>query len=554
MNSNQTERKRRKWLWVGGAVMVMVCLAAVFMVVRLRGAMAAQVSQVSTGEIVTVTVGDLSSSASASGRVAAQREAQLALTGGGMVAEVNVEAGDSVQAGEVLLRLETAELERAVASAEQAVIIQEANLADLQTPPSAAEMASAEAAVANAEAALADLLDGPSPAEIASAEADVQAAQADVAAAYARLNNSQGNGTEAEIQAAQYDLEQAQMAATQAAEQHSTILATEPGGFLSADQLAEIELSARAAAVQANAQLTAAQEALDALLNGDSGSVASASAGVAVAAAQRDAAQARLDLLLQPATAAQIASAEANVAQAEASVDRLLAGPAESQVVMAEIQLENARLSLQRAQNNLTAAALVAPFDGVVTAVHARPGEQAAGVVVEMVDSGSLEVVLDMDEVDIGDIAVGQAAVVTLEAWPDEEISSEVTAIAPSATQTPGSTLVTYAVYLSVAETERPVRIGMTANASLETARRDDVLLAPNAAIQADRSNGTYSVNLVERDAQGNPTYESVPVTIGLRDNRFTQIVSGVEEGDELLVGAITADSPFGPGNGPGGE
>lgn len=552
MNTNQTQRKSRKWLWAGAALLLVICLAAVFLLVRSRAIAAAQTAEPSEGEIVTVTVGDLSSSASASGRVVAQREAQLALSGSGLVAEVNVTAGDSVQAGDLLLRLETAELERAIASAEQTVIIQEANLADLQTPPSAAELASAEAAVANAEASLADVLDGPSPAEIASAEADVAAAQADVAAAYARLNNSQGNATEAEIQAAQYDLEQAQIAATQAAEQHSTILATEPGGFLSADQLAEIELSARAAAVQANAQLAAAQEQLDALLNGDTSSVASAGAGVAVAAAQRNAAEARLNLLLQPPSAAQIASAEANVTQTEATLDRLQAGPSTSQVAMAEIQLENARLSLQRAQNNLSAASLVAPFDGVITAVNARPGEQAAGVLVEIVDTGSLEVVLDVDEVDIGAITVGQAAAITLEAWPDEEIASEVTAIAPSATETAGSTLVTYAVYLSLTETERPVRVGMTANASLETARRDDVLLAPNAAIQADRSNGTYSVTLVERDAQGSPTYQTVPVTIGLRDNRFTQIVSGVDEGDELLIGAIQPDSPFGPG--PGGN
>lgn len=548
MNSDKSQRKSRKWLWVGVAVVLVLCLAGGFMMMRLRRVAAAQLAQNSGGEIVTVTSGDLSSSASASGRVVAQREAQLALTSGGLVAEVNVTAGDTVAAGDVLLRLEMAELERAVASAEQSVIIQEANLADLQTAASAAEVASAEAAVANAQAALADLQDGPSAAEIASAEADVRAAQADVAAASARLNNAQGNASAAEIQAAQYTLDQAQAAATQAAEQHSTVLATEPGGFLTAEQLAEIELSARAAAVQANAQLAAAEEALDALLNGDSSSVESARAGIGVAAAQRDAAQARLDLLLQDVSAAQVASAEANLAQAEASLDRLQAGPSSSQVAMAEIQVASARLSLQRAENNLANTTLVAPFAGVVTAVNARVGEQAGGVLVEMVDSSSLEVVLDVDEVDIAAITVGQAAVISLEAWPDDEFSSEVTAIAPSATETAGSTLVTYAVYLSLTDTERPVRVGMTANASLETARRDDVLLAPNAAIQADRSNGTYSVTLVERDAAGNPTYETVPVTIGLRDNRYTQIVSGVAEGDELLIGTIEADSPFGPG------
>ncbi|MCI0579580.1 MAG: efflux RND transporter periplasmic adaptor subunit [Chloroflexi bacterium] len=555
--SEENRKRRKRWLAIsGGLLAVVLCLGVAWLVVRSRAAAAAPGAQSAAGEIVTAFIGDLSASATASGRVVARREAQLALAAGGTVAEIYVAAGDEVKAGDPLLRLDTAALERAVASAEQGLAIQEANLADLLTPASAADVAAAGAAVAQAQANLQDILAGPSQDEIASAEAGVRAAQADIAAAAARLDSASGEASEEEIRAAQIALDQAQAAATLAAEQHSTILVTEPNNFLTEERLAEMELAARAAAVQANADLAAAQETMDLLLNGDASDVAVAQAGLALAAAQRDAAQAQLDLLLLGPSASQIAAAEADLAQAGAELANLQRGPSPAEITMAEVQVENARIQLQRAQNELAAATLAAPFDGRVTAVQVAVGEQAGDVLVEMVDSGSLEVVLEVDEVDIGDIRLGQPAVVTLEAWPDVAIASEVTLIAPRASQSPDSALVTYQVYLSLAQTDRPVRVGMTANASLETARREGILLVPNAAIQADRDNGTYSVTLVERDAQGNPAYRSAPVTIGLRDDDFTQITGGLQAGDELLIGAPQAQPVLGPGQGggPGGN
>ena len=104
-------------------------------------------------------------------------------------------------------------------------------------------------------------------------------------------------------------------AATQAAEQHSTILVTE-SDYLSAEQLADMELSARTAAVQANAQLQAAQETLGQLLNGDPNSIAATQASVSLAAASLQTAELRLQQVQEGATAAQIAQAEANLANA----------------------------------------------------------------------------------------------------------------------------------------------------------------------------------------------------------------------------------------------
>jgi HlyD family secretion protein len=540
------KRRSRKWIWIVGGVLAVLLVGGYFGLSRLRD-LRDTMLQGGTGEIVTAFIGDLSARATASGQVVARRESSLAAASAGTIAQVYVGTGDAVQAGDPLVALETGELERAVESARQALARQEANLASLQAPPSASDLAAADAAVLSAQAALDDLLAGPADDELIAAQASLEAAQADLASARARLAAATAPASPEAIQAAQIELQLAQQDATHAAEQHRTILVTEPQGPLTEERLAEMEFSARTAAVQANARLAAAQEALDALLNGDPNAVAAARAGVALAEAKRDSAQAQLDLLQEGASGAQIASARATLAQAEANRHRLVTGPSASQLETAEVAVEQARIILQRAENDLSDATLCAPFDGVVTAVHAAEGEAAAGVLVEIFDTASLEVVLDVDEVDVGDITVGEPAAVTLEAWPDVALSGRVASIAPRASGGTGA-IVSYQVSLSLDPADLPVRVGMTANASLTTATRQGVLLLPNAAINVDRTAGTYSVNLLRTDAGGRQTVEEVRVAIGLRDGDFTQITSGLQEGDQVVIGEPSALITFGPG------
>jgi HlyD family secretion protein len=551
MNNKKEQRQKRIRLFAGILLVVGALGAFVaYRVVNSRRQMQAELF--TSGDIVTAFTGDLSAAATASGTVRAPRAAQLALMQPGTVAELYVDLGQTVQTGDLLLKLDTAELERARASAQQTLLIQENNLAQLLAPASAADIASADVSVTSAQAALDDLLAGPTENEIASAEADVRAANADVAAASARLNELTEAAGPEEIRAAELELEAAQIAATQAAEQHSTILVTEPNDFLSAETLAELEYAARANAVQANARLAAAQEALAALQNGDQNSAAAAQAGLAAAIAQRDLAQAQLDLLLAGASGAQIAAATANLAQAIANRDQLLRGPSEAQIVTAEVAVEQARLALAQAENNLARATLAAPFAGTITAITVSQGEQATGVVMELVDNNTLEVVLNIDEVDMADLALGQPATVTLETWPGVAIPGEVASIAPRATAD-DSALVTYEVYLTLDESDLPILVGMTANADLVTAQKEAVLLLPNAAINVDRATGTYSVNLVtQNDGSAPPATTETPVTIGLRDGRYTEITSGLEAGDEVMISNALPVQGFGPGEDPG--
>jgi HlyD family secretion protein len=506
---------RNKWTWIGGGGLLLVLLITIVIPGRRTVA-----QEPLTGDVVTARIGDLSASATASGRLQAQNRAALTLPIGGTVTEILVGVGAEVASGDPLLRVETAALERAVANAAAAVAIQEANLATLQAGPTAADLLAAEAAVRSAEASLADLLDGPDPLTVAAAEANVDAARADLFAAQSRLADLSAAADSDAVAAAQIELELAQKEATEAAQRHSTILVTEPTQFLGEDRLAELEESARVAAVQTNASLLAAQEAYAQLVNGDPNSIAAASASVALAQANLESAEVQLAIAVEGASEVQIKQAEASLAQAAENLYRLQNPVSAAQLEIAASQLAQAEINLERAQINLENATLTAPFDGVVTAVNVSAGEQAGGILVEIADLNSLEVTLDVDEVDISQISIGQPAEITLESFRDTTIPAEVISISPRSNPSAGG-LVIYSVYLSLGETDLPVRVDMTANANLITAEKDNVLLVPNRAITPDRVAGKYYVTLVN----GEET-EQIEVEIGLRDGDFTEIIS----------------------------
>jgi RND family efflux transporter MFP subunit len=226
----------------------------------------------------------------------------------------------------------------------------------------------------------------------------------------------------------------------------------------------------------------------------------------------------------------------------------MLEGVSEEKVAVAKAQVEQARIALANAEARLAEATLTAPFDGAVTAVNVAVGEWATGPLVEMVDTDSLEVVLDVDEIDIGAIVIGQQALVTLETWPNHELQGEVVAIAPK-----GNTqaeIVTYQVHLKLDAGDLAIRTGMTANADLITAERDNVILVANRAISVDRDENKYYVYRVEGE-----DVSKVEVRIGMRDKSYTEITSGVQEGDDLVIGYDEQEGlPFGPGSSPMGR
>ncbi len=523
-------------------------------------------------EIVEAFIGDLSAQVSATGRVLPRREAVLSFGSPGIVKEVMVEVGDRVQAGETLARLDDDALRRAVRSAEQNLRIQEANLAALKAETPEEDIAAARASVAAAQARLDDLLAGPSEEELADAQAQLAAAQAqlddllagpareDVAAARAALAAAQAQlkaeaaryaaiqdrltVARCELDMAAVDLESAQYFynALKNDWQHKDYADFSPEAERLKDAqdayalaLARYNVSAASindlALRNAQSQVAQAQARLAALTDPRDAEIAAAREQVAIARANLAA--------LTDSRAAEIAAARAQLAQAQANLSDIIAGASSEKVAAAQAQVERARLQLADARERLRRAELTAPFDGVITAVHVQAGEWAGGPVIEMADPDSLQVVLEIDEVDIGAVGVGQKAVVTLEPWPDQKLAGQVTTITPQANAT--NDLITYEVYIEVnwAEKSLPVRIGMTADADLTTVSREQVVLVPNRAIVGGRVPGRYMVYRLHGDK-----VERVPVQVGLRGTQYTEITDGVQAGDRLVVGYTPADRP----------
>lgn len=226
-----------------------------------------------------------------------------------------------------------------------------------------------------------------------------------------------------------------------------------------------------------------------------------------------------------------VASALAGVEQAQVALDLLTAGPSAEDVEIAELRVSQAEAALQVAQNNLAEAQIVAPFAGVVAAVNIRAGEPASSALPAIVLADVSHFYLDVavDEVDVARVAVGQLVTVTLDALPNALLAATVEKIAPTATNTQG--VVSYLVRLVLADSNAPLRGGMTATGAIVVAEARAVVLVPNWAIRRDRPSGAAFVGLLRNGA-----IEEVPVTLGLRDDVYSEIVSGISAGDVIAV------------------
>ena len=416
--------------------------------------------------------GTLLVTVSATGNVEPEARVNLSFEMPGRVAEVLVEVGDGVQAGDPLARLDSEQL--------------------------ALQVQQAEAALEAAQAQLALLKAGARPEQIAAVEAGLQAAQAQVSAAAANRDQLEGGASDAQIAAVEVQVAAAEL-------QHRVTLIAHDR-TMQEEHNAEKKEQSRYDLYAAEQALAAAQAGLDAALAGaDADMVRAARAAVSAAAAQQDAAQAQLDTLLAGASEEQIAGAEAQVAQAQAALD------------MAELLLEHATLR--------------APFDGIIAAVNVKVDEMAsAGLpAITMLDASRFHITAGVDEIDVGQLVEGQAVQVTLDALPGVELTGTVERIAPDATTQGG--VVYYDVIVELDSTDAPIRADMTANATVVVEELADVLMVPTWVVRIDRDTGqTY----VQRQV-GEQT-ERVDIQLGVRSNSVVQVLSGLEEGDVLVL------------------
>jgi multidrug efflux pump subunit AcrA (membrane-fusion protein) len=157
----------------------------------------------------------------------------------------------------------------------------------------------------------------------------------------------------------------------------------------------------------------------------------------------------------------------------------------------------------------------------------------------KLADVSKFQTHLNIDETDIAKIRLGQAVDITLDAYPDAAITGKISEIAPGATVLQG--VVNYVVTVAIDPAQVEVKPGMTANADVQVVRKENALLIPSRAIRA--ANQQHFVTI----RSGQATRE-VEVKIGLSNDQETEIVSGLNEGDEVLLTVVPTNRPPGFG------
>jgi len=145
---------------------------------------------------------------------------------------------------------------------------------------------------------------------------------------------------------------------------------------------------------------------------------------------------------------------------------------------------------------------------------------------------------VDVDEIDVGRLQEGQPVTVTIEALPGSSIAGTVDQIAPVATVQ--GAVVSYKVTIGLSQTDQPLRAGMSANITIVTEARQDVLIVPNRAIRIDRTTGKTYVNL--KDGQ---TIREIEIVTGARNESESEVISGLSEGAVLITGGVERITDF---------
>lgn len=257
--------------------------------------------------------------------------------------------------------------------------------------------------------------------------------------------------------------------------------------------------------------------------------------------------------------------------RAELDEQRATVLKAEASVLAARAAIEDAQATLATKETDLQKASIKSPVDGVVLARSVEPGYavaaslQAVELLTVATDLRQLELEVDVDEADVGQVKPGQPSTFTVASYPNRHFKASLTKVAYGAAASTDN-VVTYTTYLSVENPNLALRPGMTATATIETARKDDILLVPNTAlrfapkVQAASSGPVINPMMMRRPHAGSSKTakevgqgqvqrrqtlyvlrdgkaQKLRVTTGLTDGRMTELLSDeVNQGDRIIT------------------
>jgi HlyD family secretion protein len=229
------------------------------------------------------------------------------------------------------------------------------------------------------------------------------------------------------------------------------------------------------------------------------------------------------------------------LAAAEAKRNDAYRGPEANAIAQQRQAVATAQLNVEAAEIRLRDAQIIAPFDGTVAAVSIEPGEffsfaSAEGAAIVLLTPDALIFKMDIGETDYANVKTGQGGAVLFDSIPGQPYPFTISEIGLSPTLNQG--VVTYTVKASLVvlpDAPRPAP-GMNARGQIVTSSKPDVVVVPPRAI---RRKGLEQVVDVRVDGR----VEERVVTTGVTDNDNVEILSGLEEGDIVIVAALTTSA-----------
>lgn len=205
--------------------------------------------------------------------------------------------------------------------------------------------------------------------------------------------------------------------------------------------------------------------------------------------------------------------------------------------------------NVAKAKTNLGYTTITAPIDGVVLSKEVEEGQTVASAMTTPTlfiiaqDLTDMRVIADVDEADIGEVKEGQRVTFTVDAYPDDVFDGTVTQVRQEATTE--SNVVTYEVVISAPNDDLKLKPGLTANVTIFTLERNNVLCVPSKALKFNPAEDLLPEGFtIEPDdartkvwVEDGSTLKAVPVTTGISANNFTQITGGISAGTIVVTG-----------------
>jgi len=410
----------------------------------------------------------------AEGAITPARSSYLSFEMPGDVVNILVETGDRVEAGDLLIQLDSRELALSLQSAEQDLVAQKAALQQLLNGASDKVIARADKSnrdqIAQAEVALLAKQLQLEKTRAEDPSIGVTAAQARVEQLEFQLAQTRAQDPAPAVTIAQVGLERARIALADTQDEYNKSIdrpwEDQEIRDAWADRLEQVQLDYRLAQAQLENALDN-QQAHGVGLSVMAAQIKEARTQLAQALISQQTFSSTLDIL-----AADVEAARLQLGALETWDNPYRDEPSAEEISQLEVMVQKAEIGVETLKLTMEDAQVVAPFDGVVVDVQVEVGDQVnhGQVAVVMATLGELEILTtDLTELDVVKVAVGQPVIVTVDALPDDEFAGTVTEIALQGQDYRGDVVYQVTVVLDEGQAIEALRWGMTTMIEIET-------------------------------------------------------------------------------------